>query len=57
MRGGISGNLSCAGREIRAGGKLEITEVAGIEGLEFSIKSVSHRLDSKGYFLDVEFEG
>ncbi|MBE3021893.1 phage tail protein, partial [Campylobacter sp. 7477a] len=57
QRGGINGNLTCAGRELRAGGKLKITGVAGLENIEFSIKSVSHNLSTTSYMVDVEFEG
>ncbi|MBE3022951.1 phage late control D family protein, partial [Campylobacter sp. 7477a] len=54
QRGGINGNLSCTGRELRAGGKLKITGVAGLEKVEFSIKSVSHNLNTTSYMIDVE---
>ncbi|MFW5613408.1 MAG: phage late control D family protein [Campylobacter hyointestinalis] len=57
QRGGINGNLSTTGRELRAGGKLKITGVAGLENVEFSIKSVSHNLNTTSYMIDVEFEG
>lgn len=53
QRGGINGLLSTTGREIRAGGVLEL------EGFDesFEIKRVTHRLDGSGYFVEVEFEG
>ncbi|CUU82899.1 tail protein D [Campylobacter hyointestinalis] len=57
QRGGINGNLSTTGRELRAGGKLKITGVAGLENVEFSIKSVSHNLNTTSYMINVEFEG
>lgn len=57
QRGGINGNLTCAGRELRAGGKLKILNVDGLDGIEFSIKSVSHNLNTTSYMIDVEFEG
>lgn len=57
QRGGINGNLSCTGRELRAGGKLKILGVTGLENIEFSIKSVSHDLNVNGYMVMVEFEG
>ncbi|PPB57563.1 phage tail protein [Campylobacter hyointestinalis subsp. hyointestinalis] len=57
QRGGINGNLSCTGRELRAGGKLKILGVAGLENVEFSIKSASHNLSTTSYMIDVEFEG
>ncbi|WP_169753573.1 phage late control D family protein [Campylobacter mucosalis] len=57
QRGGLNGSLSTAGREIRAGGKLVILGVAGLENIEFSIKSVSHNLNTTSYMIDVEFEG
>ncbi|WP_336610070.1 phage late control D family protein [Campylobacter sp. 7477a] len=57
QRGGINGNLTCAGRELRAGGKLKILGITGLESIEFSIKSVSHNLSTTSYMIDVEFEG
>ncbi len=57
QRGGVNGSLSCAGRELRAGGKLKILGVTGLENIEFSIKSVSHDLNVNGYMVRVEFEG
>lgn len=57
QRGGINGSLTATGREIRAGGKLKITGVAGLENVEFSIKSASHNLNATSYMIDVEFEG
>lgn len=57
QRGGVNGSLSIAGREIRAGGKLKILGVAGLENVEFSIKSVSHNLNATSYKIDVKFEG
>ncbi|MBE3606340.1 phage tail protein [Campylobacter sp. RM13119] len=57
QRGGINGSLTATGRELRAGGKLKITGVAGLENVEFSIKSVSHNLNTTSYMIDVEFEG
>ncbi|MGG7074581.1 phage tail protein [Campylobacter sp. 9BO] len=57
QRGGINGNLSTTGRELRAGGKLKILGVTGLENIEFSIKSVSHDLNVNGYMVRVEFEG
>ncbi|MBR8466328.1 phage tail protein [Campylobacter sp. faydin G-140] len=57
QRGGINGNLSCAGRELRAGGKLKVIGVAGLENNKFSIKSVSHNLSTTSYMINVEFDG
>lgn len=57
QRGGINGSLTAIGRELRAGGKLKITGVAGLENREFSVKSVSHNLNTTSYMIDVEFEG
>ena len=56
-KGGVNGSLSAVGREIRAGGKLKIAGVAELDGMEFSIKSVSHSLNGRGYSVSVEFEG
>ncbi|MBR8464718.1 phage tail protein [Campylobacter sp. faydin G-24] len=57
QRGGINGSLTATGRDLRAGGKLKITGIAGFENNEFSIKSVSHNLSTTSYMIDVEFEG
>ncbi|MBE3029688.1 phage tail protein [Campylobacter sp. RM9344] len=57
QRGGINGSLTATGRELRAGGKLKVLGVNGLNGVEFSIKSVSHNLNTKSYMVDVEFEG
>ncbi|MBE2985102.1 hypothetical protein CCAL6883_07110 [Campylobacter sp. RM6883] len=57
QRGGINGSLTATGREIRAGGKLKITGAAGLENVEFSVKSVLHNLNATSYMIDVEFEG
>lgn len=55
--GGINGNLSCTDRELRASRKLKILGVAGLKNVEFSIKSVSHNLNTTSYMIDVEFKG
>ena len=39
------------------GGKLKIVGVSGLESAEFSIKSVSHNLNTTNYMIDAEFEG
>ncbi|MBR8464755.1 phage tail protein [Campylobacter sp. faydin G-140] len=57
QRGGINGSLTATGRDLRAGGKLKITGIAGLENNEFSIKSVSHNLSTTSYMINVEFEG
>ena len=57
QKGGVNGSLSAVGREIRTGGKLRIGGVAELDGMEFSIKSVSHSLNGRGYSVSVEFEG
>lgn len=57
QRGGINGSLTAIGRELRAGGKLKIIGVAGLENIEFSVKSVSRNLNTTSYMIDVEFEG
>ena len=50
QRGGINGLLTAAGRELRAG-------VTRLENVKFSIKSVSHNLNTTNYMIDLEFEG
>ncbi|MBR8461445.1 phage tail protein [Campylobacter sp. faydin G-105] len=57
QRGGINGSLTATGRDLRAGGKLKITGIAGLENNKFSIKSVSHNLSTTSYMINVEFEG
>ncbi|MBE3022842.1 phage late control D family protein, partial [Campylobacter sp. 7477a] len=54
QRGGINGSLTATGRELRAGGKLKVLGVAGLENVEFSVKSVSHNLNATSYMIDVE---
>ncbi|CZE47909.1 hypothetical protein [Campylobacter geochelonis] len=57
QRGGVSGRLECGLRELKAGGKLVLGGVDGYEDVEFSIKSVSHRLSPATCSSSVEFEG
>lgn len=57
QRGGINGSLAATGIELRAGGKLKITGVTGLENVKFSIKSVSHNLNTTSYMIDLGFEG
>lgn len=57
QRGGINGSLTTIGREFRAGGKLKIEGVIGLNDIEFSIKSVSHDFNNSAYTINVEFEG
>ena len=57
QKGGINGRCSLPGANIVAGGKLKFKSIAGLENNEFSIKSVEHRLTSKDYTCEVEFEG
>ena len=57
QKGGINGRCSLPGANIVAGGKLKFSGIAGLEANEFTIKSVEHRLTSKDYTCDVEFEG
>ena len=57
QRGGINGRCSLPGANIVAGGKLKFSGIAGLEANEFSIKSVSHKLSTSGYEIDIEFEG
>lgn len=56
-RGGISGRCECAGANIKAGGKLNISSIVGYENASFSIKSVRHSFSKRGYFLEISFEG
>ena len=57
QKGGINGRCSLPGANIVAGGKLKFGGVAGLEATEFSIKSVSHRLSTDNYEIEIEFEG
>jgi len=57
QRGGINGRCSLPGANIVAGGKLKFSGIAGLEANEFSIKSVSHRLSTDNYEIEIEFEG
>ena len=57
QRGGINGRCSLPGANIVAGGKLKFSGVVGLEATEFSIKSVSHRLSTDNYEIEIEFEG
>lgn len=57
QKGGISGRFECGLQEIKAGGKLILKGVSGYEEVEFSIKSVSHRLTPTTSCSQVEFEG
>ena len=57
QRGGINGRCSLPGANIVAGGKLKFSGIAGLEANEFSIKSVSHRLNTDNYEIEIEFEG
>ena len=50
QKGGINANIV-------AGGKLKFSGIAGLEANEFSIKSVSHRLSTDNYEIEIEFEG
>lgn len=57
QRGGINGRCSLPGANIVAGGKLKFKGITGLENNDFTIKSVEHRLTSKDYTCEVEFEG
>jgi len=57
QKGGINGRCSLPGANIVAGGKLKFSGIAGLEANEFSIKSVSHRLSTDNYGIEIEFEG
>ena len=57
QKGGINGRCSLPGANIVAGGKLKFSGIAGLEANEFSIKSVSHRLSTGNYGIEIEFEG
>ena len=57
QKGGINGRCSLPGANIVAGGKLKFSGIAGLEATEFSIKSVSHRLSTDNYEIEIEFEG
>jgi len=57
QKGGINGRCSLPGANIVAGGKLKFSGIVGLEANEFSIKSVSHRLSTDNYEIEIEFEG
>ena len=57
QKGGINGRCSLPGANIVAGGKLKFSGIAGLEANEFSIKSVSHRLSTDNYEIEIEFKG
>ena len=57
QKGGINGRCSLPRANIVAGGKLKFSGIAGLEANEFSIKSVSHRLSTDNYEIEIEFEG
>ena len=57
QKGGINGRCSLPGANIVSGGKLKFSGIAGLEANEFSIKSVSHRLSTDNYEIEIEFEG
>lgn len=57
INGSINGRCSLPGANIVAGGKLKFSGIAGLEANEFSIKSVSHRLSTDNYEIEIEFEG
>ena len=57
QKGGINGRCSLPGANIVAGGKLKFSGIAGLEANEFSIKSVSHRLSTGNYEIEIEFKG
>jgi phage protein D len=52
-RGGITGRLEMAGREIKTGAAITIDAIDA----EFNVTSVSHSLDSSGYNITLDFEG
>lgn len=55
--GGFGGRCTLKGGNYIAGAKLEILGIEVLKDLLFSIKSVSHTLDSSGYFCNINFEG
>lgn len=59
LKGGVSGKCTLAGANIVCGGLVSFknTGASDIDGRVFSIKSVSHNLNSSGYSIEVEFEG
>ena len=57
-KGGISGRCSLAGANIITGGSIAFKNTnSDIELKTFSITSVRHNLNSRGYSIEIEFEG
>ncbi|WP_086234481.1 hypothetical protein [Campylobacter devanensis] len=58
-KGGISGRCSLAGANIITGDSITFknTNSNDIELKEFSITSIRHTLNSRGYSIEIEFEG
>ena len=54
-QGSISGTISLKGKEIRAGGELQLIGFGEDDGV-YSIKKVTHRIDANGYTVSVEFQ-
>jgi phage protein D len=54
-KGSVTGSISIPGKEVRAGGILELTGFGEDDG-EYSIKRVIHSLSGSGYTVRVEFE-
>nr|DAU42550.1 MAG TPA: tail protein [Bacteriophage sp.] len=56
-KGGINGRCSCIGANIVAGAQVKFKGAPGLEDVKFSVKSVSHTLESSAYNIEIEFEG
>lgn len=54
-QGSISGTISLKGREIRAGGELQLIGFGEDDGV-YSVKKVTHKIDGGGYTISVEFQ-
>jgi len=57
QKGGINGRCSLKGKNIIAGAKLSFKDIQDLSNIEFSIKEVTHTLNSNSYIIDIVFQG
>jgi len=57
QKGGINGRCSLKGKNIIAGAKLRFKDIEDLSNIEFSIKEVTHTLNSSSYIIDIVFQG
>jgi len=57
QKSGINGRCSLKGKNIIAGAKLRFKDIQDLENIEFSIKEVTHTLNSNSYIIDIVFQG